>query len=471
MSDQTLHHGMKPQRGMNKRATGSADPRRFADLFPNLPRMITDPRILEELGELGGAMDEAGGGVGDTTTPLGFVFFGQFIDHDMTLDVTSSFNRVNDPDAIRNFRTPTLDLDCIYGNGLEASPYLYYHAPPGASDFQRSIDMRHLLTNEDDLVRALSESETNPHRIALIGDPRNDENRVISQLQLAMHRFHNAVVDYIVSEGKYEGPEVLEEAQRLTRWHYQWVVVHDFLVRMVGQKLVDDILCNGGKVYPQAAESLGGPFMPTEFAVAAFRFGHTMVREPFAYNDTHNEVELFGPELGGGFRANEAGKIDWSKMFGNTAQAAGSVDTKLPSGLLDLPFVREGDVKSLASRNLLRSQSFGLPSGQSVHKALSEACGEVLPSPDLGNADLKLPQNIQDCTPLWLYILAEGTLTGGQRLGPVGGRIVAETIIGLLELDNTSYLGANRSWRPNPEFIGENDDWDMVALLKFAGVL
>lgn len=462
------HHGMISHRGLEQRGAGSGDLHRFADLFPDLPRMIADPQALRQLGAVGGPMDEAGGAAGATTTPLGYVFLGQFIDHDMTLDVTSSFNRVNDPAGIRNFRTPTLDLDCIYGNGPEASRHLYYHAPPNPSDYQKSISERHLLTLNDDLVRALSETPANINRAALIGDPRNDENRVISQLQLAMHVFHNKVVDYVAGQDKYPDEEVFEEARRLTRWHYQWVVVHDFLVRMVGKDLVDDILCNGGAVYAQAQAKHGSVFIPTEYAVAAYRFGHTMVRSPLNYNAAHPNVELFGSELGGGFTANAAGPVDWGTMFGAGAQPAGSVDTKLPTILLQLPFVSDPELNSLAVRNLLRGQSFGLPSGQSVHQALCEATGEDLPVPDLSAAGLALPAEFQKCTPLWFYVLAEGALSGGQQLGPVGGRIVAETIIGLLEADNTSYLGSDRSWSPSADFSG-GGVWDMPALLRYAG--
>ena len=454
------HHGMKVPRGLAEQACAHDTKHgRFVRMFPELPRLISNPHDLREAGRKDGPMDEGvHGSIGATTTPLGFVFFGQFIDHDVTLDVTSSFDQLNDPGAIENFRTPALDLDCIYGSGPEASPHLYYHAPPNPTPTQEAINGKHLLTLKDDLVRALSENDGNPNRVALIGDPRNDENRIISQLQLSMHYFHNAVVDKLIAENVPDG-EVFEEAQRITRWHYQWVVVNDFLVRMVGAELVEDILCNGRKIF----DCKHHPFIPIEFAAAAYRFGHTMVTMKVKYNGSHTDVELFGDELGNGFKANEAGVIEWANFFGNSAQPAGSVDIRLPSDLLELPFVPSNDERSLATRNLLRAQSFGLPSGQQVHAAISEACGEDLPVPDL--AKFKLPPELETCTPLWLYMLGEGLLSKGQQLGPVGGRIVAEVLIGLLECDNTSYLGSDRSWVPD---LAEGE-WDMVALLKYAG--
>lgn len=450
-------HGLQSPRGMMKRGPSKPKAGRFGELFPELPRLISNPADLETAGRHQGPMDEGQhGAIGSSDTPLGFVFLGQFIDHDITLDVTSSFDRLNDPGATRNFRTPTLDLDCIYGAGPDGSRHLYYHAPPNPTPRQADINNYHLLTHNTDLVRALSESEDNPNRAAIIGDPRNDENRIVSQLQLTMHFFHNAVVDHLLNQGAHAG-EVFEEAQRLTRWHYQWIVVHDFLVRMVGQELVDDILCNGRKIY----HCDGHPFIPIEFAVAAYRFGHTMVTMSLDYNDQHQNVGLFGPELGNGFTANTAGPVRWRHFFGNSAQNAGAVDIRLPSDLLQLPFMDPGPRSSLATRNLLRGQSFGLPSGQNVHAAISDACCEELPTPDLNGLDL--PQSLVDCTPLWLYILGEGALSNGRMLGPVGGRIIAEVLIGLLECDGTSYLGSDRSWTPTLS----HGAWDMEALLTF----
>lgn len=444
---------------MRKRTASDMKPGRFGELFPHLPRLISDPHDLIAAGAKGGPMD-AGvqQAVGQTDTPLGYVFLGQFIDHDITLDVTSRFDGINDPQAIENFRTPTLDLDCVYGSGREGSRHLYYHAPPEASEHQAQIDGKHLLTVEEDLARAPSYPAGNLNRAALIGDPRNDENRVVSQLQLTMHYFHNRVVDQLTDTGT-PSDAVFDEAQRLTRWHYQWVVVKDFLIRMVGPELVEDILCNGNKIY-QCGDH---PFIPIEFSVAAYRFGHSMVTGTLDYNDQHQGVKLFGQELGRGFKANTAGAISWPLFFGANAQNAGAFDVRLATDLLELPFVAEDQVRSLATRNLLRGQAFGLPSGQSVHAEMSKILGEELPSPNL--ADLGLPKALEISTPLWLYILAEGALTNGQRMGPVGGRIVAEVLIGLLECDHSSYLGSNRSWYPELT----PGTWDMEALVNFAG--
>lgn len=192
-----------------------------------------------------------------------------------------------------------------------------------------------------------------------------------------------------------------------------------------------------------------------------------MVTKKLKYNAKHLNVELFGPELGDGFSVNQAGAADMENFFGPNAQTAGAVNIRMQGDLLKLPFMpcdTPPAMFSLATRNLLRSQSFGLPSGQNVHTAVSEACGINLDSPDLSG--LGFPEGITKSTPLWRYILAEGALSGGQQLGPVGGRIVAEVLIGLLENDNTSYLGRDRSWYPS--FVEKDKEWDMAALVKFA---
>lgn len=470
----TDHHGLRQPLGMTERGPARRSEGRFGELFPHLPRLISDPGDLFEAGRKGGPMD-AGlhAAIGSCSTPLGYIFLGQFVDHDITLDVVSSLERVNEAAAIRNVRSPTLDLDCIYGSGPEGSRHLYYHAPPKdvATPRQLEIDGRHLLTRNDDLVRAESHPPDNPRRAALIGDPRNDENRVVSQLQLTMHYFHNAVVDHILQENKdiaagtkpgdpVPEAEIFEEAQRLTRWHYQWVVVRDFLVRMVGRETVVDILANGRKIYTCCE----APFIPIEFAVAAYRFGHSMIAETLDYRDDLKGVTLFGAELGRGFQVNAAGPIAWKHLFGPTARTADPLDIRLAPSLLDLPFMDPGPLSSLATRNLLRGQSFGLPSGQNVHRAISEACGRTLETPNLG--PLNLPKRLEENTPLWLYILAEGEVSKGQHLGPVGGRIVAEVLIGLMELDERSFVASDRSWRPT---LPGSGPWTMDDLLAFAG--
>lgn len=479
----TAHHGTAKISGMAYACRHAhATSGRFQRLFPDLAPLIHSPHVLEEAGRANGPMSVSGGPNLGTSThiPLGFCFLGQFIDHDITLDVTSSIERVNDPDEIENVRTPTLDLDCVYGQGPEASRHQYWHS--SSSSFGSSIMSGHVfLTNSN---RDLPRSPGGNGGAALIGDFRNDENRVVSQMQLLFLMFHNQVMEHLVSDlqGTYaERPgyrdhlraihdgqgnvggareELFAEARRMVRWHYQWIIVHDFLPRICGPGVVDDILCNGRKVYTCKSH----PFIPVEFAVAAYRFGHTLVPKEIRYGGGIDSP-LFKGDLGDGFERVPSGfpNIDWRFFFGPNAQPCDPVDTILADDMLDLPFLPAGAERSLAVRNLLRGQSFGLPSGQAVARAM-EALGCDVKAADLGPTDV--PGELYDHTPLWLYILAEGLNSGGEHLGSVGGRLIAEVLIGLLECDPTSYLGANRSWVP--ELLkNRNSTFDMDALVDY----
>lgn len=477
---------------------------KFGRMFPTLPPFATDnPTIrnaLKELGKSGGIMDaQESMDVGanpnlardliidpalnvnnpnNPTQTAGMTFLGQFIDHDITFDPTSSLERQADPESIQNFRTPRLELDSLYGSGPGASPHLYdQHSGEGIKFLVEEIPGSTAVSAGGvprfDLPR-------NSQNTALIGDPRNDENLIVSQLHLAMLKFHNAVVDYVKSETGLTDPgEVFLEAQRLVRWHYQWIIVHEFLEKTVGKPLVDDILTHGRKFYHWRHE----PFIPVEFSTAAYRFGHSQVRPSYRSNfgpvpsDINSQVFklIFNANLAdssdpddlrGGKRA--PGRfIDWQTFFDfgdGLARSNKKIDTKLSTVLFMLPGFPPGDIQSLAQRNLLRGLTFSLPSGQDVAKAMGIP---VLDATDL--LDLK-DMKLHLRTPLWFYILREAEAKeNGERLGPVGGRIVAEVLIGLLEGDSMSYLKQDRHWTPTLPGV-TIDTFKVTDLLNFAGV-
>jgi len=472
------HHGLKELPGLGAYCTGDdhAEQRedRFGRMFPDLPPNYAAGDLLVQLGRAGGPMD---GGTSSTRTnsvPVGHVMFGQFIDHDITLDVTSSLSRNQHASDTPNVRTPTLDLDCIYGDGPEAHPYLY---DDGVKLLTGADSNGATVEQSNDLLRS-------PNGRAMIGDPRNDENRIVSQLQLGIIRFHNAMCDTIAAEPEgHTGGELFEEARHRVTWHYQWAVVFDFLGAMCGRPVVDDILANGRRIYCMTDR----PFIPVEFSVAAYRFGHSMVPMKIQVQKGGALFEFFGGVLGRGFTAvsDTRAIVDWHELFdtsaGRTVQRADRLDTSMASDLLDLPFVDDLSESSLATRNLLRGNVFRLPSGEQVARQLEIDAAEVRPVTDLVRslADQGVAGNdvapLTTGSPLWLYILAEaevigrakpgGTTEPGEGLGPVGARIVAEVLIGLLEMDERSFLGANRNWVPDPAFgtIGEilaSTNWD-----------
>jgi hypothetical protein len=231
------------------------DQGRFGRLFPALPPFAADTKLirdaLAELGAPGGPMDTKDD-VSDPVTLItdpaksadnpdnpqltaGFTFLGQFLDHDMTFDPTSSLARQQDPEAVRNFRIPALDLESVYGSGPGASPHLY--------DSTVDAGCTTLLVEEIPGSAAVSVGNTarfdvprDAQGTALLGDPRNDENLIVSQLQLALLRFHNRVVTDVKDElgAGFTTHEIFTEAQRVVRWHYQWLVIHEFLAKTVG---------------------------------------------------------------------------------------------------------------------------------------------------------------------------------------------------------------------------------------------
>ncbi len=450
--------------------------------------------------------------------PAGYTYFGQFIDHDITFDPMSSLIKQNDPDGLVDFRTPALDLDNIHGRGPDDQPYMY---EPGGRKFLLGDRFLTGGVPEHNLTRDLPRF----HERALIGDKRNDENVIVSQLQGVFLRFHNHVADTCPDD-------TFEQIQRKVRWHYQWLVIFDFLPRIVGRELVLAILphLTSHKPIHDDKPKLNffrwkeAPFMPVEFSVAAYRFGHSMVRpvyrlsaknltsqtqiggldgrklvfDPVA-NDALNGFREFPPNWG----------IDWNLFFetpthklspdqkGPTrVQPSYKIDPSLVAPLKFLPeFSKKGtnnpidvfgavpprkEISMLALRNLIRGSKLGLPSGQAVAHQMG-----IIPIPDAellvgkANAD-NLPggKDAADTVavtaistaftkkaPLWFYILAEARhewvkkvkdMTADEakdntpvHLGPVGGRIVAEVLIGLLWGDSNSFLSAYAGFVPD----------------------
>ncbi|HYI55915.1 MAG TPA: peroxidase family protein, partial [Microlunatus sp.] len=295
-----MSHG-SADNGVTTPSSTFYDRGRFGRLFPTLPAFSADtPTIraaLTEIGRPGGLMDAAD----ELTDPVALVadptksshnpnnadltagttFLGQFLDHDLTFDPTSSLARRQDPESIRNFRIPALDLDSLYGGGPGVSPALYdRHVDQGRTTMLvEEIPGAAAVTVDG---RPRYDVPRNSQGVAILGDPRNDENLILSQLHLAMLRFHNAVVgDVKDALGAVLTPEeVFTEAQRIVRWHYQWMIVHEFLPKTVGPETMADIAASGRRFYDWRND----PYIPVEFSVAAYRFGHSQVRPSYRAN-------------------------------------------------------------------------------------------------------------------------------------------------------------------------------------------
>lgn len=457
----SIHGANTFHRGLNAPQSKFYARGRFGRLFPSLPPHYPPQQALVEMGAARGVMDPGQAyNRPNPEVPAGFVFLGQFIDHDITFDPTSSLERQNDPEAIENYRTPLLEMDNVYGAGPGANPHLY-QTRNGTTQFL--ID-----------AEAPRDLPRNSIGTALIGDPRNDENLIVSQLQLALLKFHNAVVADVKDFAK---------AQQLVRWHYQWIVLHEFLPLLVGEEMVYSIYTGNnystGRRYYNWRHQ---PFIPVEFAVAAYRYGHSQVPARLQVNDVFrangspkipmfdvNELGDADPDDLSGFGARSPRRfVDWNYLFDTGAgkhQPSDRIDTVLSGPLFELPFfVENNEISSLAQRNLIRGRTFDLPTGQDVARAM----GELPLTPD-ELADVS-DWGFDEATPLWFYILREAQVyEDGQRLGPVGGRIVAEVLIGLLEGDRLSFVQADPQWQPS---LGRTPgQFKMVDLLEVAGVL
>jgi Animal haem peroxidase len=476
-------------------------PNRFGRLFPHLPPFAAPgaaiDAALRELGKQGGLMDAkdnlAAGPVLLITDPensavnrdnpnqtAGITFFGQFLDHDFTFDLNSRLGVPAVPEESPNQRTPALDLDSVYGGDPTRSPELYERR-------NRRVDPR-LRIETGGLFEDLPRT---PSNVAIIGDPRNDENLIISGFHAAMIQFHNNVVDLVAARHRRDEPdEIYRRARQLVTWHYQWIVVNEFLPLLIGRQRVHRLLANRARVFPTRV-----PFIPVEFQGAAYRMGHSMVRP--SYRANFNGIRGADPAAPGtpffGMIFDPAGEgqadpvdlrgftraprrfIGWQTFFkfdDTSFRPNKRLDTTISTALFNLPLPTipgaETNPTSLAQRNFLRHVTWGIPSGQAIAADINAS---PLTRKDLSDID---PLGLADSTPLWFYVLREAHLQEkGLQLGDVGADIVGRVFVGMLELDRNSYLSVDPRWRPTlPDRFGNvTGHFTIADLLTFAGVV
>lgn len=450
-------HG-SPERGAQVAPSAFRSTGRFGRLFPSLPALTAFQPGPQALGAPGGAMDAASGAKPDNPRiKAGYTFLGQFIDHDITFDPTSILEQEIDVAAIHNFRTPAFELDSVYGQGPDQQPYLY-----------QSDGVRLALSElgDHDLPRFPRPTDDAAARSrALIGDPRNDENLIISQLHLLFLKFHNAVVERLEADGA-EARTLFDEARRQVRWHYQWIVMNEFLPRIVGP-----VIAQAANDWAEGEDFSTEAFMPLEFSVAAYRFGHAQVRGGYRINATFGAA-LFpadpnaapGNDLRG-FRPVPAGRaVDWSLFFGTDAQPSLRINPRLSTPLLTLPgnVVGSGQA-SLATRNLQRGLDAGLPAGQRLAQAAATPDGVLREDQIWG----QVPGGTGPA-PAWFYVLREAEVFGqGLRLGGAGAQIVARTFQTLWRSDPGSQIRQDPHWQPDGRFGGVTGSYSMTDLINF----
>jgi hypothetical protein len=470
------------------------------------------------LNALGNAMIDQEPPADDRSSPIPpvYTYWGQFVDHDLTaatdndkvISIRDTPLPPLDPDQVRellkNARNPALNLDSVYGDGPFAPPPAdpATIAVPYQTEDRAKLRIGALtpvnvgvrIPPVDDMARDLPRRAD---KVPLVGDGRNDENLVVAQLHVAFLRFHNAAVDWVrVNEPQRTGlSDVFLRARDLTRWTYQWLVVHDFLRTITVPDVVDFVLAGDTGLLDRV-------FMPLEFSVAAYRFGHSMVRGTYDWNRNFGRpgnntlpnasfALLFRftgvGDLGGNPTLPSNWPIEWNRFVDKDSlladRFARRIDTHLSKPLSEMINQTAGEngtpdlltlLKHLARRNLLRGYRLGLPTGQAVAAELGIP---ALTADEVAGVD-PVATVVRDAgfdtrTPLWFYVLRESEVRAqGNSLGAVGSRIVAETLIGQLRQDPGSYL-RQASWSPSQGVrLPDGSPVDTIpAFLRFAGVL
>lgn len=479
-----------PNGGGGNGGNGGDGADRFSRMFdlPSFARPSQELReALTEMGRPGGMMDAndpldvgpirlitepelSPNNRDNPTNSAGVTFMGQFLDHDITRDAGSRLGRETPVRRSTNLRSARFDLDSVYGGGPDESPQLY-------DGFRLRIGHGGQF---EDLLR-------DDEGAAILGDDRNDENLMLAGLQCGFIMFHNAVLEDI--SGRTPTAQNFADAQQIVRHHYQWIIVNEVLPQFIGQSMVDNIVQNGRQIYRPNVTRI-----PLEFQTAAYRFGHSMIRPSYRANMEGDNGEpffafVFNPDTFGdsdpddltGRTTGERRFVGWQTFFDfgdGEVKPNKRIDTVMSTPLFQLPMftiptARGEDVgpTSLATRNLLRHITWEIPSGQRVADEMNV---DRLAAADLADVG-QLGANLDTSTPLFFYILREAdVIEDGLHLGPVGGRMVGEVFMGLIENDPTSYLNAagDSAWRPTlPQRDGSTgSDFTMADLLTIAGV-
>jgi hypothetical protein len=465
---------------------------KFSRLFQGPQQRLTPiewGNLYSGLIQLGLKMSCSGQPLLISDIPAGYTYLGQFIAHEITYD-----NRPDLPMLEFNpqsLRSPEIDLDSLYGpQPRNEKSRMYYE-----DNCPARLKVSPTLSDENGKLPFPNDLPRDPtSKSAIIPDERNDENLALAQTHLAFIKFHNQVVNALRASGHSES-DLFDCARIQVIKHFQWIILHDFLRRVVAEDVLEDVLSNGCKHFnPQTPDELT---MPLEFSAAAFRFGHSMVRNQYQWNIIHAEDlggrqallgELFArTELNGGIGCSVDGLerdwvIDWTRFYefpncslpDNLCNKALRIDTYFEDfSLANLRRPPPGLPKNentIPVRNLLRGFALGLPTGEEM-AAFFEVKNPLTPEQvaDGPYREILNTPIFYGKTPLWYYILKEAELSEKSRLGPVGGRIVAETLYSIIR--NSQYSIIDTDWRPKyPERPEGERPYEMIDLLEFAKI-
>jgi hypothetical protein len=417
-----------------------------------------------KLVELGKAMRYRREREGTLTPRGGFTYFGQFLAHDLSHDTTPLGGPYVAPEQTPNYRTAAFDLDHVYGGGPAGSPYLY-EGEEGAERFKMGSTVpggyeRDLPFGHNRLM------------IGDLADRRNLDNLVLRQIHVLFLKFHNEAVRQMQNNSELAEAidlpghaTLFKRARRLVCWHYQWIIRHDYLPRIV----------HAGVWKQRLNRRAGSAFtIPIEFSLAGFRFGHSIVRSAYRLNGRRRRVTI-DDLMALGQRAAaipDDELVEWGAFFdglptSGSRVSSNFIDTsltpemhRLSPGTIRLGSETEAvNPSTLPVRTLLRGARARIASGQEIAEALVSQ-GQIAAAEQLASSELSrdtcdcsgsaLRNNaLENNTPLFYYILKEAELkTGGLTLGPVGSHIVAEVIQSALESDPYGYhVNAGAKWK------------------------
>ena len=436
------------------------------------------------------------GGGGTSGIPAGFTYLGQFTDHDLTFDKTNvMLGEHVAPAALLQARSPSLDLDSLYGAGPADPASEQFYEEDGIHLRMGKTTAADGISSKDgfDLPRGAG-STVAAKRKAIIPDPRNDENLAVAQTHLAFIRFHNRVADTL---GPGPAGTRFERARKRVTLHYQWMLRTDFLPRICDGTVITDVFTNGRKAFEVGATPTDVPTMPIEFSIGAYRLGHSMVRGAYNWNkifddgagalgllftfsatsgDLDGFPHLISPWIADFRRLYDFGSAGHSGLAVPAAKfnEAMRIDTRISNPLQSLPGFT-GEEANLAFRNLTRANMVRLATGQqmvtflknkgvTITKLTKAQLRDGVGGASLDGLTQTQRERVLTDTPLWFYVLREAELNGGRLTG-VGARIVAETFHRAMEGSEYSIV-RDPTWQP---LLGpDSSTFRMTDLLFFA---
>ena len=441
-------------------------------IVDNKPDTNENPISAGMLVDLGNAMHNSPKRSEKTgKMPAGYTYLGQFIDHDITFLSSNDRNPTGQLPSRDPFNkiTPALDLSCVYGNGFTDM----------SIPVNRETGEMELAPVQKDnglvLVDKLADLPRDSRKKALIGDSRNDENLIVAQLHVAFLRFHNELVEQL-EDIRATGQEKYNAARECAIEVYTRVVKQDFLERLLDKKVFQHYFSGEGRL-PNHWWLKDEASIPLEFSGAAYRFGHSLVRDIYIINRYHGSPNLATVDrlmrmtghgaLAGYDHLPDSHVVDWEEFF-DLDLTAGKKPTEAmgirPRVKVEIPNM-DWPSNRLAIRNLLRGRELGLPSAQEMIQQLSSVLPadlnvllSPLPKSDILTALNELTgfvnaEQLATHTPLWYYVLLESSLRkqhSRKKLGVLGSVIVAETFANII------------NYKPQPSQSGQQDKLNRV---------